>query len=97
MPSPIAGPHSSRPCPLSTIVTDFYREELLKRQAQLRLQREYYSELAVATAEAALDRLLSRLETLCALDHADQVVSRLLRCIDAVAGRADAADPKKVH
>jgi len=97
MPSPIARQQSSRPYPLTTVITDFYREEFLKRQARLRLQREYYSELAVANAEAALDRILSRIETLCAMDHADQVVSRLLRCIDAVAGSADVADPKKVH
>ena len=56
-----------------------------------------YSEGAVAGAEAALDLILMRIETLCALDHADQLVSRLLRCIDAATGSLIAADPKKVH
>jgi type VI protein secretion system component VasF len=87
------------PCPDSStdVIADFYREEFLKRQAQLRLQREYYSERAVASAEAALDLILMRIETLCALDHADQLVSRLLRSIDAATGGLVAADPKKVH
>jgi type VI protein secretion system component VasF len=87
------------PCPGSStdVIADFYREEFLKRQAQLRLQREYYSERAVASAEAALDLILMRIETLCALDHADQLVSRLLRSIDAATGGLVAADPKKVH
>jgi hypothetical protein len=83
--------------PSSTILTDFYREEFLKRQTQLRLQREYYSERAVASAEAAMDRVLAHLETLCASDHADQLVSRLLRSFDAATGGFDVIDPKKVH
>ena len=84
-------------CASATIIADFYREEFLKRQVQLRQQREYHSERAVADAEAALDLILMRIETLCALDHADQLVSRLLRCIDAATGSLIAADPKKVH
>ena len=31
-------------CSALDVIADFYREEFLKRQAQLRLQREYYSE-----------------------------------------------------
>jgi hypothetical protein len=89
--------HPATSCPPSAIITDFYREEFLKRQTQLRQQREYYSEGAVASAEAALDRVLAHLETLCAMDHADQVVSRLLRCFDAATGATSVADPKKVH
>ena len=89
--------HSACPCSSSAVLADFYREEFLKRQAQVRQQREYYSEGAVAGAEAALDLILMRIETLCALDHADQLVSRLLRCIDAATGSLIAADPKKVH
>ena len=91
---------SARPqtaCSSTDIIADFYREEFVKRQVQLRMQREYYSERAVAGAEAALDLILMRIETLSALDHADQLVSRLLRCIDAATGGLVAADPKKVH
>ena len=43
------------PCSSTDVIADFYREEFLKRQAHLRQQREYYSERAVAGAEAALD------------------------------------------
>ena len=85
------------PCTSTDIIADFYREEFLKRQAQLRQQREYYSERAVAGAEAAFDLILMRIESLCAHDHADQLVSRLLRCIDTATGGLVAADPKKVH
>jgi hypothetical protein len=84
-------------CSSSDIIADFYREEFLKRQALLRQQREYYSERAVAGAEAAFDLILTRLDTLSALDHADQLVSRLLRCIDTATGGLVTADPKKVH
>jgi hypothetical protein len=84
-------------CVPAAIIADFYREEFVKRQVQLRQQREYHSERAVAEAEAALDLILRRIETLCALDHADQLVSRLLRSIDAATGSLIAADPKKVH
>jgi len=84
-------------CSSNDIIADFYREEFLTRQARLRQQREYYSDGAVAGAEAALDLILTRIETLSALDHADQLVSRLLRCIDTATGGLLAADPKKVH
>ena len=84
-------------CSSVDVIADFYREEFVKRQAQLRQQREYYSDDAVAGAEAALNLILKRIETLCVLDHADQLVSRLLRCIDAATGCLIAADPKKVH
>jgi hypothetical protein len=97
MRSASARQQTSCSCSSNEIIADFYREEFLKRQAQLRQQREYYSERAVASAEAALDLILMRIETLCALDHADQLVSRLLRCIDTATGGLVAADPKKVH
>jgi hypothetical protein len=97
MPSSSSGHYSARECPSATIITNFYREEFLKRQALLRLQREYYSEHAVASAEAALDRILTSLEVLCAMDHADRLVSRLLRSFDAVTGWSSLSDPKKVH
>ena len=97
MRSSAARQHPASACTPATIVADFYREEFLKRQAQLRLQRECYSERAVAGAEAALDLILMRIESLSTLDHADQLVSRLLRSIDAATGTLVAVDPKKVH
>jgi hypothetical protein len=97
MRSSSAGQLPACPCSSSGVIADFYREEFVKRQAQLRQQREYYSEGAVAGAEAALDLILMRLETLCTLDHAEQLVSRLLRCIDSATGSLPLIDPKKVH
>jgi hypothetical protein len=97
MQSPSSSQLPSCPCSSHAVIADFYREEFLKRQAQLRQQREYYSAGAVANAEAALDLILMRLESLCALDHANLLVSRLLRCIDTATGSLVAVDPKKVH
>ena len=97
MRSSAARQHPASACTPTTIIADFYREEFLKRQAQLRQQRDCYSERAVAGAEAALDLILMRIESLSALDHADQLVSRLLRSIDAATGTLVAVDPKKVH
>ena len=79
------------------VLSDFYREEFLKHLEFLRLQREYYSEPAVASAEAALDRILDRLEALCTMRDADQFLGRLLRSFDAVTGVSALSDPKKAH
>ena len=89
--------HSASTFIPDTSLTDFYRREFLKQQEFLRLQREYYSERAVASAEAALDRVLSRLETLCHQRDADELVGRLLRCFDVLTGVSAQSDPKKVH
>lgn len=93
----MTGQHSASEVPPVTIVADFYREEFVKHQELLRLQREYYSEVAVARAEAALDHVLSRLEVLCAMRDADELVSRLLRCFDVVTGVSGLSNPKKAH
>ena len=82
---------------LPSIRTNFYREEFLKHRRCLRQQREYYSEHAITSVEAALARILSQLEQLSAKDDADQVVSRLLRKFDVVTGLSGWTDPKNVH
>lgn len=82
---------------LPSIRTNFYREEFLKHQQCLRQQREYYSEHAITSVEAALARILSQLEQLSAKKDADQVVSRLLRKFDVVTGLSGWTDPKNVH
>ncbi len=81
----------------SPAVTNFYREEFLKQLAFLRLQRECYSEGAVASAEAALARILARIDELSHLRDADRLVSRLLRSLDLVTGASAWSDPKKLH
>jgi hypothetical protein len=88
-----------RPCgaDLPAIRTDFYREEFLKLQQCLQQQREYYSERAITSVEAALTRILSQLEVLSAQEDADQVVSRLLRKFEVVTGLSGWTDPRNVH
>jgi hypothetical protein len=92
-----AAQHSASELPPGAVLSDFYREEFLKQLEFLRLQREYYSAPAVASAEAALDRVLERLEVLCVMQDADQLFSRLLRSFDVVTGVSALSDPKKAH
>lgn len=82
---------------LTTILSNFYREEFLKHQQCLRQQREYYSEHAIKEVEAALTRILGGLEHLCACENANQVVSQLLRKFDGVTNLSAWSDPKNVH
>ena len=77
--------------------TDFYREEFLKHQRCLEQQREYYSDDAITSVEAALTRIISQLERLSTKKDADQVVSRLLRKLNVVTGLSGWTDPKNVH
>lgn len=78
-------------------VADFYREEFLKHQRCLEQQREYYSEGAITSVEAALARIISQLEQLSTKEDADQVVSRLLRKFNVVTGLSGWADPQNLH
>ena len=77
--------------------TDFYREEFLKHQRCLEEQREYYSDSAITSAEAALTRIISKLEHLSTKEDADQLVGRLLRTFNVVTGLSSWTDPKNVH
>ena len=81
----------------ATVRTNFYREELLKHWDCLEQQREYYSEKAIDDVEAALTRLMSQVEQLCARKDGDQLVSRLLRKIDGVSRLSAWSDAKKSH
>ncbi len=76
---------------------DFYREELIKHHRCLQRQREYYSARAYASAEEALQRLLSRLDQLCRSKNADQLMGRLLRQFNTVTNLSGWSDPKKVN
>jgi hypothetical protein len=76
---------------------EFYREEFVKHRLCLERQREYYSERAITEVEAALTRILARLEQLSGQDDADQLVSRLLRQFDIVTGLSNWTDPATLH
>ena len=84
---------SSAPVPMA----DFYREEFLRHRRCLERQREYYSERAITEADAAIARILSHLEHLCAKDDADKLMSGLLRKFDSVTGLSAWSDPNKLH
>jgi hypothetical protein len=82
---------------LTSMISNFYREEFLKHQQCLQEQREYYSDTAIMEVEAALKRILGGLEHLCECENADQVVSQLLRKFDIVTNLSAWSDPKNVH
>jgi hypothetical protein len=89
------------PRPLSahrrTVHVEFYREELIKHKRCLQIQRQYFSDRAVDSAEHALNRLLSRLDRLCLQKDADVVMGDLLRQFDSVTNLSGWADPKKAN
>lgn len=66
------------------LLADFYKEEFLKHRQCLESQREFYSDRAIDQLEAALERLVAQLDTLCAKDDANQMLGQLLRKIDVV-------------
>ncbi len=78
-------------------LTDFYREEFLKHRRCLEQQREYYSDSAITSVEAALTRILSQLEHLSTKKNGDQVVSALLRKFNVVTRLSSWTDPKNIH
>jgi hypothetical protein len=80
-----------------TTLTEFYREEFVKHHRCLQKQREYYSERAIESAEEALQRIVAKLDVLCATRSGEELVGRLLRQFDSVTGLSAWSDPKKVH
>ena len=83
--------------PVLHSLSNFYREEFVRCQRCLDAQREYYSERAISDVERALTQVMSQLDRLCEEDRADQVVSRVLRQFDLVAGLSTWADPRQVN
>jgi len=83
--------------PITTVRTDFYKEEFIKHRECLQKQREYFSQSAIDDVEAALVRIIGELEQLCSKDDVDQVVSGLLRKFDVVTRLSTWTDPKQVH
>lgn len=83
--------------PVSTIRTEFYKEEFLKHRRCLEQYREYYSEEAILQVEKALAKIISQVDTLSTKADADQVVSGLLRKFDVVTNLSAWTDPRNVH
>lgn len=78
-------------------LTDFYREEFLKHRRCLEQQRDGFSDVAVDEVDAALARVMGRLDTLCRRHDCNQVVSELLKQFDVLTGLSAWSDPKTYH
>jgi len=87
----------SRPISAQHPVAEFYREEFARHRRCLQQQRAYYSESAITDVEAALSRIMGKLEQLSAQDNAPQLVSSLLKKFDVVTGLSSWSDPKQTH
>jgi len=81
----------------SASLTDFYREEFLKHRRCLEQQRDCFSDVAVEELDAALARVMGRLDTLCRRHDCNQVVSDLLKQFDVLTGLSAWSDPKTFH
>jgi hypothetical protein len=89
---------SRPPCePVFHSLSNFYREEFVKRQQRLEAQREFYSERAINDVEQALVKVIAQLDRLCTRENADEVVGNLLRQFDVVAGLSAWTDPRQVN
>jgi hypothetical protein len=87
----------SRPISAQHPIAEFYREEFLKHQRCLRQQRAYYSESAITDVEAALAKIINKLEQLATQDNAPQLIGSLLKKFDVVTGLSSWTDPKHSH
>ena len=81
----------------ATSLTDFYREEFVKHRVCLEQHREAFSDGTVRQVDAALARVMARLETLCRRKDCNQVVSDLLKQFDVLTGLSAWSDPKTLH
>lgn len=89
---------SRPPCePVIHSLSNFYREEFVKRQQRLEAQREFYSERAINDVEQALVKVIAQLDRLCTKENADEVVGNLLRQFDVVTGLSAWTDPRQVN
>ena len=89
---------SRPPCePVFHSVSNFYREEFVKRQQRLEAQREFYSERAINDVEQALMKVIAQLDRLCTKENADEVVGNLLRQFDVATGLSAWTDPRQVN
>jgi hypothetical protein len=83
--------------PVLDSLSAFYREELVRCQRCLELQREYYSDRVIGEAERALSGVMAQLDRLCGKADADRIVSHLLRQFDVVTGLSALSEPRQVH
>jgi hypothetical protein len=87
----------SRPISAQHPIAEFYREEFLKHHRCLQRQRAYYSESVITDVEAALSKIIGKLDQLSSQENAEQLVSSLLKKFDGVTGLSAWSDPKHTH
>jgi hypothetical protein len=87
----------SRPISAQHPIAEFYREEFVKHHRCLQRQRPYYSESAITDVEAALAKIIAKLDQLSSQANAEQLVSSLLKKFDGVTGLSAWSDPKHTH
>ena len=87
----------SRPISAQHPIAEFYREEFLKHHQCLQQQRAYYSESVITDVEAALSKIIGKLDQLSSQENAEQLVSSLLKKFDGVTGLSAWSDPKHTH
>lgn len=90
--NPMRVPNASVP-----VLSEFYRNEFIRHRECLALQREYFSERAITDADAALAKVIGRLEQICQKDGADQLIGRLLKQFNAVTNLSGWSDPRQLH
>jgi hypothetical protein len=87
----------SRPISAQQPITEFYRQEFIKHHRCLQQHRPYFSDGAITDVETALARIMGELESLCAKDNVDELVSSLLKKIDVVTGLSAWSDSRHTH
>ena len=81
-----------------TVGVDQGQEQLPGQlQPGLQRQRAYYSESAITDVEAALSKIIGKLEQLSTQDNAPQLIGSLLKKFDVVTGLSAWSDPKHLH
>lgn len=88
--------HNAVP-PGTSALSAFYRDEFIKHHKCLQAQREYFSDQAINSAEAALLKIISEMDRLSADANAEQLVAKLLREFDIVTGLSGWSGPEQVH
>lgn len=83
--------------PTCHCLADFFREEFQKHRRCLEAHREYYSEAAIAQAEAALAKILQQIDALCEREDACEVVGQLLRQFESVTRLSAFSDAQISH
>jgi hypothetical protein len=83
--------------PACQCLAEFFRQEFRRHHACLARHREYYSEGAIAQAEAALGKILQQIEELCRRDDACEVVGQLLRQFESVTKLSAFSDDQIFH